>query len=158
MGDPWTLELRISSDSVELRRPLSAALYAVVIAAVGLGMLFPAVGVSSGLRAVWQGIVDLTIVGVAGHTVWLLWLSTVRFDFTRDQIRHGLVMIGRMSDVERIEPSADERAALQLVFRDERRQVRRWRIPGVRPRQAYELGTLLAEELRVPFAQPARPA
>ncbi len=157
MRDPFALELRSSADGVELRYPLSAALYVVITAAVLLGLMYPVVGMSPGLGVIWRVLVQLTVVGAAYQVVWLMWLSTVRFDFARNQVRRGPVPIGKASDIEFVEPSPHARAALQVVFSDGHRTVRRWRIPGVREQQAALLGLQLAEQLHVPFRRPPLP-
>src|SRR5687768_17038417 len=114
MRDPFALEIRRSADSVELSYPVSAAGYGVLVGLLLLGLLYPIVGFSPALRPAWVGVLDLTLVGVAGNTVRLLWLSTVRFDLTRDQVRHGLATVGKVSEVDAIEPAPNERAALQV--------------------------------------------
>jgi hypothetical protein len=155
MRELFALQVKCSDEVVELCYPVSAAGYGALVGLLLLGLLYPAIGFSPTLHPIWLVILDLTILGVAVNAVRLMWLSTVRFDLGRDQVRHGLRTIGKVSEIQSIEPTPDERAALQVVFLDDGRQVRRWPVPGVQARQASELGRLLADELRVPFHHPA---
>src|SRR5215216_4054381 len=126
MRDPFSLQLRRSADSVELAYPVAAAGYGALVGLVLLGMLYSVVGFAPSLHAIWVVILDLTLVAIALNAVRLIWLSTVRFDFARDQVRHGLQTVASISDIQWVEPGPEERAALRLVLVDEGRQVRRW--------------------------------
>src|SRR3954452_14409568 len=132
MRDPFALEFRPTSDGIVLYYPLTAAAYGGVVGLVLLGMLSPVIVASPLLRPLWEILLDFTLVGIAGNVVRVIWLSTVCFDLKSDQVRHGLRQVGRVSDVQAIEPGPRERAALQLVFLDGGHQERRWPIPGVR--------------------------
>jgi hypothetical protein len=135
MRDPFALELKRSADAVELYYPISSAGYGVLVGLILMGLLSTVVGFSPALRPLWLGLLDVTLVGVAGNTVRLLWLSTVRFDLARDEVRHWFGTVGEVSEIRAIERDRNKRA-LRVVFRDEGR----WAIPGVQERQRRQVG------------------
>ena len=144
-------ELRRQGNKLELRYTSGAALLLVVVPSiVGLAVALYLSGTFLGLR---QRAI-LTVLWVAGtgfNTWWLLSGSTVMIDPSRDTIRRGPRIVGRVADVQAVEQRNLRRAPLHLVLADQTGAERRIEIEGLNDTEASAIGREIAATLGVPF-------